>query len=65
MKFEIIQPSEPLRPYIKQFVISEMEDESEYKVLPSLGIVIGFQYKGSLAVIQENQTSSRYYRDSG
>ena len=58
MKFEIIQPSEPLRPYIKQFVISEMEDESEYKVLPSLGIVIGFQYKGSLAVIQENQTST-------
>ena len=58
MKFEIFQPSDTLKPYIKQFVVSEMEDESEYKVLPSLGIVVGFQYKGSLAIIQESQAST-------
>lgn len=58
MRFEIFQPSEILKPYIKQFAISEMEYESEYKVFPSLGIVVGFQYKGSLAIIQKNQTST-------
>jgi len=58
MKFEIFQPSDTLKPYIKQFVVSEMEDESEYKVLPSLGIVVGFQYKGSLAIIQESKAST-------
>ncbi len=58
MRFEIFQPSEILRPYIKQFAISEIEYESEYKVFPSLGIVIGFQYKGNLAIIQDSDIST-------
>lgn len=34
--------------------MSEHEVESEYKVFPSLGLVMGFQYKGQLISIQDN-----------
>ncbi|MCB0654924.1 MAG: helix-turn-helix transcriptional regulator [Saprospiraceae bacterium] len=54
MKFDKHFPTERLRPYIKYFVVSENEVESEYKVFPSLGLVIGFQYKGQLAAITNN-----------
>lgn len=36
-------------------MVSENEIESEYKVLPSPGLVIGFQYKGQLATIKNNK----------
>jgi AraC-like DNA-binding protein len=36
-------------------VVSENEIESEYKVLPTTGLVIGFQYKGQLAAIKNNK----------
>lgn len=52
MKFEKHMPTERLQPYIRYFVVSENEVESEYKVLPSPGLVIGFQYRGRLAAIQ-------------
>jgi AraC-like DNA-binding protein len=54
MKFDRYFPTERLKPYIKYFVVSENEFENEYKVFPSSGLVIGFQYKGQLAVIKEN-----------
>jgi AraC-like DNA-binding protein len=54
MKFEKFIPAEQLRPYIKYFVVSEAEVESEYKIFPSAGLVIGFQYKGQLATIKNN-----------
>lgn len=50
MKFEKHFPTEKLKPYIKYFVVSENALESEYKVFPSSGLVIGFQYKGQLAI---------------
>ncbi len=50
-KFETYYPTERLKPYIKQFVISESLFENRYKVFPSTGLVVGFQYKGSLAAI--------------
>ncbi|MFC2185769.1 helix-turn-helix domain-containing protein [Fulvivirgaceae bacterium LMO-SS25] len=55
MKFEKHFPTEQLKPYIKYFVISENEIENEYKVFPSTGLVIGFQYKGKLAILHANQ----------
>lgn len=55
MRFEKITPSERLKPYIKQLVISEANDEATYKVFPSTGLVIGFQYKGKLACLNENK----------
>lgn len=57
MKFDKHFPTERLKPYIKHFVVSENELESEYKVLPSSGLVIGFQYKGQLATIKNNAES--------
>jgi len=54
MKFDKYFPTEQLKPYIKYFVVSEQEWESEYKVLPSPGLVAGFQYKGKLSVIKDN-----------
>lgn len=54
MKFDKYFPAEQLKPYIKYFVVSENELENEYKVFPSAGLVIGFQYKGQLAVLKDN-----------
>lgn len=52
MKFDKIIPAEQLRPYIKCYVVSENSIETEYKVFPSSGLVIGFQYRGKLATMQ-------------
>lgn len=54
MKFDKHFPTEILKPYIKYFVVSENELENEYKVFPSSGLVIGFQYKGQLATVKDN-----------
>lgn len=58
MKFEKHFPTERLKSYIKYFVVSENEVENEYKVFPSSGLVIGFQYKGQLASIKNNSQSN-------
>jgi len=54
MKFVKYFPTEQLKSYIRYFVVSENEFENEYKVLPSSGLVIGFQYKGQLATVIES-----------
>jgi AraC-like DNA-binding protein len=54
MRFDKYIPTERLQPFVKYFAISEQEQENEYKVLPSSGLVIGFQYKGQLATITNN-----------
>lgn len=54
MKFDKYLPTEKLKPYIKYFVVSENDLEREYKVFPSSGLVIGFQYKGQLTSIRDN-----------
>lgn len=55
MKFDKFIPTDQLKPYIKYFVVSENEEESQYKVFPSSGLVIGLQYKGKLATIKDNK----------
>ena len=54
MKFDKFIPTDKLKPYIKYFVVSESDVENEYKVFPSSGLVIGFQYKGQLATLKDN-----------
>src|SRR5690606_10253799 len=34
--------------------VSENDLESAYKVFPSMGLVVGFQYKGQLSSIKDN-----------
>ncbi|HUC81363.1 MAG TPA: helix-turn-helix domain-containing protein [Flavisolibacter sp.] len=58
MKFEKHIPCEPLKPYIKYFVVSKSDVEREYKVLPSSGLVMGFQYKGRLSILKEGNENS-------
>ncbi len=53
MRFEIYHPSERLKAYISHFAVSENEIASEYKVFPSSGLVIGFQYRGELTSVKE------------
>ncbi|UUV21093.1 helix-turn-helix domain-containing protein [Paenimyroides aestuarii] len=55
MKFDKYIPTHQLQPYIKCFVVSENEDESAYKVFPTTGMVVGFQYKGQLTTIKNNE----------
>lgn len=54
MKFDKHFPCAELKPYIKYFVVSENELEEEFKVFPSSGLVIGFQYKGKLSIVRDN-----------
>lgn len=53
MKFDKHIPLELLKPYVKHFVVSENDLESEYKVFPSAGFVIGFQYRGQLMALKD------------
>jgi AraC-like DNA-binding protein len=55
MRFDKFIPTERLRPYIKYFAVSENEFENEYKIFPSAGLVVGFQYKGQLAIMRDNK----------
>lgn len=54
MKFDKYLPSAPLTPYIKHYAVVEQTLESVYKVLPTTGLVIGFQFKGKLTTIQND-----------
>lgn len=55
MKFDCYIPCKPLQPFVRSMVISESDDTSAYKVLPDTGLVIGFQYKGTLSRIAEGK----------
>jgi len=48
-------PRDILKPYVRTLAISESEISSSYKVLPGTEIVIGFQYRGKLSYIDDNQ----------
>ena len=52
MRFDKFIPTDQLKPYIRYFVVSENEFESAYKVFPSSGLVVGFQYRGQLSLIK-------------
>lgn len=61
MKFDKHFPTDKLKDYIKYYVVSENALESAYKVFPSSGLVIGFQYKGQLTTVNnsiENKLAS-------
>lgn len=53
MKFDKHFPTEKLKDYINYYVVSENDVETEYKVFPSSGLVIGFQYKGQLSTLKD------------
>jgi AraC-like DNA-binding protein len=54
MRFDIYTPCDILAPYIRSIAISESAGQAPYKVLPDTGLVIGFQYQGKLACLNDN-----------
>ena len=54
MRFDQFIPTDQLKHYIKYFVVSENDVEREYKVFPSTGLVMGFQYRGQLSTIKND-----------
>src|SRR6476469_5447508 len=58
MRFDKFIPTDKLKPFIHYFVISENTDVHTYKVLPSSGLVIGFQYKGQLNSVIDNKENA-------
>jgi AraC-like DNA-binding protein len=57
MRFEVFIPCDILKPLVKTFAIQEADEERSYKVLPDTNIVIGFQYKGRLSVVENSRES--------
>jgi AraC-like DNA-binding protein len=57
MRYQSHLPCDALKPYVRSFVISEAENESTYKILPDTGLVIGFQYKGSLYHVKDHEAA--------
>lgn len=60
MIYNTYQPVERLRPFIKYYALTETEAESTYKVFPTTGMVLGFQYRGQLAVIHDGSETPLY-----
>ena len=55
MKFDAYQPCDLLKPYVKEFIISENDDAQTYKVLPDTALVMGFQYSGKLNYLSDGR----------
>ncbi|HEX5149895.1 MAG TPA: helix-turn-helix transcriptional regulator [Parafilimonas sp.] len=58
MRFDKFIPTDKLKPFVHYFAISENTDAQTYKVLPSSGLVIGFQYKGQLHSVKDNRENA-------
>ena len=54
MKFETHIPCERLRPYVRHLVISETDGAGHYPIVPDTALVMGFQYSGKLAYLQDD-----------
>lgn len=52
MRFDKVTPPAALATYIKHYVIAENTQAGEYTVFPSTSLVIGFQYRGTLAEVR-------------
>lgn len=55
MKFETYTPQDRLKPFVRLFAISENESENTYKVFPTTGLVLGFQFSVKLTNVFKNQ----------
>ena len=51
-----IEPVDLLKPYVKKIAIQSVDDAQTYKVLPDTSLVMGFQYQGSISLLEQNQT---------
>ncbi len=54
MAVSVFSPCDALRPYIRSFTIVATTEAAAYKVLPDTAIVMGFQYKGRISIIDQH-----------
>lgn len=54
MSYQIWQPTQSLRPYVRHLAISRAQVPGNYTVLPDTSLVIGFQFSGQVSHIAEN-----------
>ncbi|MBB5395223.1 AraC family transcriptional regulator [Mucilaginibacter sp. AK015] len=54
MSYQIWQPVETLRPYVRHLAISRAESPDTYTVLPDTSLVVGFQFSGRISHLAEN-----------
>jgi AraC-like DNA-binding protein len=54
VRFEHFIPCDPLKPFISLLVIQEAEEENTYRILPDTNIVVGFQFKGRLSLVEDD-----------
>lgn len=54
MKNIVYIPRDILKPFVSSIAIVESDEGAEYSVLPGTGLVMGFQYSGSISTIQSN-----------
>lgn len=57
-KFTEYKPPEPLCHLVEKFVISENAVEAVYNVLPQPSLVMGFQYRGRLSLVDETREAT-------
>jgi len=55
MRFDKYIPADVLKPYIRCYAVSDSDLENEILFFHRRGMVIGFQYKGSLATIHNGR----------
>ena len=55
MSFICHLPHPLLRPYVLSIAVSEEREAKEYNVLPSTGLVMGFQYRGNLSYLEKGK----------
>jgi AraC-like DNA-binding protein len=58
MSYQIWQPVETLRPYVRHLAISRAEIPNVYTVLPDTSLVVGFQFSGRISHLIENTERS-------
>lgn len=55
MRFDKYIPADALKLYIRYYAVSDSDLKNGYTVFPSPRMIIGFQYKGSLATIHNGR----------
>lgn len=58
MRVNTYVPCDLLKPLVSSYAIHEHENANEYKVIPGTSVVIGFQFKGKLSLIDDGKAQS-------
>jgi AraC-like DNA-binding protein len=57
MRVTVVQASERLAPFVRQFTVVEAEEETTRVLLPDTGIVVGFRYSGGASLLENGEAT--------